>query len=97
MAERLNVNVPNGGKPQWYRTLLQFQRPDRKKALWQMFNTFTLYALLWCLMVLNLRLYQSVWIHLGLFSVPVLSKSTDHVHSRAGLSLFSRLSVSRKG
>lgn len=69
MAEESNVKVHNDGKPQWYRTLLEFQRPDRRKALWQIFNTFSLYALLWCLMVLNLRLYQSVWIHLGLLVV----------------------------
>ena len=69
MAERLKVDVPNKGKPEWVQTLLQFQRPDRRKALWQLFDTFSLYALLWCLMILNLRLVQSVWIHLGLLVV----------------------------
>lgn len=67
----VNTKKCEGGntKPEWYQTLLEYQRPDRKKALWQIGSTFTLYALVWCLLVFHLRWYQSVWIHVGLLVV----------------------------
>lgn len=69
MADNDNAAVQRETKPGWYRTILQHQRPDRKKALWQLSNTFTLYALLWGLMVVNLTWLQNVLIHLGLMLI----------------------------
>src|SRR5579862_3892938 len=47
----------NGGRilPAWYRALAHYEKPDRRKAIWQLVNTFLPYIALWILMVCLLR------------------------------------------
>ncbi|NNG00724.1 MAG: fatty acid desaturase [Desulfobacteraceae bacterium] len=69
MYEQKKTAVSSGDSPGWYQNILQFQRSDRKKALWQLSNTVALYALSWCLMVMNFHWFQSIWIHIGIVIV----------------------------
>jgi omega-6 fatty acid desaturase (delta-12 desaturase) len=47
----------NGGRalPTWYKALAHYEKPDRRKALWQLCNTFLPYIALWILMVCLLK------------------------------------------
>ena len=65
----IQTATASGNKPPWHQTLAMYQHADRKKALWQTVNTFTLYILAWGLMILNLRHYHSAWIHLALLLI----------------------------
>jgi acyl-lipid omega-6 desaturase (Delta-12 desaturase) len=69
MSKPLDPAARKSTKPRWHQIVLQFKRPDSKKAFWQIVVTFTLYVFLWCLMILNLGWYHSVWIHLGLLLI----------------------------
>ncbi len=60
--------IPNSGdlktkvtKSHWYHALTQFEHPDRRKAIGQIFNTFLPYAVLWGIMAWMVRHQVSVW------------------------------------
>src|SRR5437870_4798026 len=50
----------------WYRTLAQYERPNLRKATFQLLNTFVPYVTLWILMVGMVRLGVSYWFTLAL-------------------------------
>jgi omega-6 fatty acid desaturase (delta-12 desaturase) len=53
-------------RPSWLKTLAQYQKADRRQAVWQLVNTFVPYLLLWILMVYTIRLGFSYWLTLAL-------------------------------
>ena len=53
-------------RPDWYRALSSYQKPDPRKAVWQLVNTLVPYAALWVAMYWSMRLGTSYWITLGL-------------------------------
>ncbi len=50
----------------WYRSLANYEKPDTKKAIWQLVNTFVPYVGLWAAMVYILRQGYSYWLILPL-------------------------------
>ena len=48
-------------RAQWYKALAQFEKPDHKKAIGQLLNTFVPYFGLWALMVWMVRSHISFW------------------------------------
>lgn len=56
-------------KPAWYKTIVKYQQPDRKKAIWQLANTFIPYSLLWAAMIWTIKSAWPYWITLAL-SIP---------------------------
>ena len=53
-------------RPEWYRTIARYQKPDLRKAIWQLVDTFVPYLALWALMVWLLRRSTSYWLVLPL-------------------------------
>ena len=53
-------------RPEWYRAIAHYQKPDLRKAIWQLVNTFVPYFGLWALMVWLLRRGTSYWLVLPL-------------------------------
>ncbi len=47
--------------PEWNEALSGYVRPDRRKAAWQIINTFVPYLALWILMILMLRRGVPLW------------------------------------
>jgi acyl-lipid omega-6 desaturase (Delta-12 desaturase) len=60
-------NQIGGDDRSWEKIIMNYNRPDLRKSIWQMCNTFIPYAGMWILMVLSLR--YSYWITL-LLSFP---------------------------
>jgi omega-6 fatty acid desaturase (delta-12 desaturase) len=56
-------------RPEWYRTIVRYQQPDRRKAVWQLVNTFGPYFALWALMVWMVRRGTSYWLVLPLIVI----------------------------
>jgi len=56
-------------RPQWYRTIARYQKPDLRKAIWQLVDTFVSYLALWALMVWLVRRGTSYWLVLPLIVV----------------------------
>ncbi|HLK57968.1 MAG TPA: fatty acid desaturase [Chthonomonadaceae bacterium] len=46
---------------QWYRALAKYEKPDVRKAIGQLFNTFIPYIALWVVMVWIIRQHLSLW------------------------------------
>jgi omega-6 fatty acid desaturase (delta-12 desaturase) len=53
-------------KPVWHQDLARYARPDRRKATWQLVNTFVPYLALWILMVYTIRAGLPYWVTLAL-------------------------------
>ena len=53
-------------RPDWYKSVARYQRPDLRKAVWQLVDTLVPYAALWVLMVRTVQLGVSYWITLAL-------------------------------
>jgi len=53
----------------WYRTLAKYEKPDPRKAVWQLLNTLIPYAALWVVMVWMIRTGVSYWLALPLIVV----------------------------
>jgi omega-6 fatty acid desaturase (delta-12 desaturase) len=49
-------------RAQWYKALAQFEKPDHKKAIGQILNTFVPYVGLWALMVWMVQHQVSFWL-----------------------------------
>ena len=56
-------------RPEWHRQLAQFERPNVRKATWQLLNTLVPYAALWATMVQLLRCGVPYWLILPLIVV----------------------------
>ena len=69
MPDNHPPSAHNGSRPEWYHSIMALKRPDHAKALWQIVNTFSLYALAWGLMILNLGGPQNAWLHMALLLV----------------------------
>jgi len=67
------VSVSRAGtqtpEPKWYKALSTYEQPNRRKAVWQLFNTFGPYIALWALMVYLVRQGYSYWITLAFAAV----------------------------
>ena len=46
---------------QWYKALSKYEKPDVRKAVGQLFNTFIPYIALWAVMVCIIRMHLSLW------------------------------------
>ena len=53
-------------KPEWLKDVAAYGKPDRRRALWQITNTFVPYILLWVVMVRTVQLGYSYWLTLAL-------------------------------
>ena len=53
-------------RPSWYLALKAYGQPDRRKAIWQLLNTFVPYLTLWVLMVYTVQQRVPYWITLAL-------------------------------
>lgn len=53
-------------KPDWYKATAIYEKPDLKKALWQLIDTFIPYLALWGLMIFTIKHGYSYWITLAL-------------------------------
>jgi acyl-lipid omega-6 desaturase (Delta-12 desaturase) len=53
-------------KPAWYQDIRKYEKPDLRKAVWQLLNTFVPYFLLLYLMYLTLVSGYSYWVTLAL-------------------------------
>ncbi|MCC6729458.1 MAG: fatty acid desaturase [Chthonomonadales bacterium] len=56
-------------RPDWRRELARFEKPDTRKAVWQLVDTFVPYVALWAAMVVMLRQGLSYWLVLPLVVV----------------------------
>jgi acyl-lipid omega-6 desaturase (Delta-12 desaturase) len=54
------VRVP-ATRSEWYRSLANYEKPDARKATWQLVNTFVPYVGLWALMAVMLRQGLPYW------------------------------------
>jgi omega-6 fatty acid desaturase (delta-12 desaturase) len=52
-------------RPAWHGAIAAYARPDRRKAIWQLVNTFVPYAALWALMVYMVQQGVSYWLTLA--------------------------------
>ena len=67
-------NVPGSGgaprdkapKPAWYPGTQGYEKPDRRKAIWQLLNTLVPYGLMLYLMVHTIQSGYSYWVTLAL-------------------------------
>jgi omega-6 fatty acid desaturase (delta-12 desaturase) len=57
---------PKSTKPDWLKDVAKYGKADRRRALWQIANTFVPYMLLWVLMVGTVQLGYSYWLTLAL-------------------------------
>ncbi len=62
-SEAVKCRAP---RPEWHEELTKYQRPDARKAAWQLANTVIPYAGLWALMVSLLHRGVSYWVILPL-------------------------------
>ncbi len=53
-------------KPDWYQTISKYAQPNRRKATWQILDTFIPYLVLWVLMIYTVQRGYSYWITLTL-------------------------------
>lgn len=53
-------------KPDWYAATKVYAKSDRRKAIWQLIDTFAPYCVLWGLMIYTVHQGVSYWITLGL-------------------------------
>jgi omega-6 fatty acid desaturase (delta-12 desaturase) len=53
-------------RPDWYKSVARYQRPDLRKAVWQLVDTLVPYAALWVVMVRTVQLGVPYWITLAL-------------------------------
>ncbi len=53
-------------RPDWYHEISRFAKPNLRKAIWQLLNTFIPYSALWVLMIYTIQKGYSYWITLGL-------------------------------
>ena len=53
-------------RPDWYKSVARYQRPDLRRAVWQLVDTLVPYGALWALMVRTVQLGVSYWITLAL-------------------------------
>jgi omega-6 fatty acid desaturase (delta-12 desaturase) len=53
-------------KPPWHEQVAQYAQPDRRRAAWQVLNTFLPYAALWILMVSTIKSGIPYWVTLAL-------------------------------
>jgi omega-6 fatty acid desaturase (delta-12 desaturase) len=60
------VSAEFTSKPSWYRNLARYAQPNFRKSLWQLFNTFIPYCIMWALMLRTVQLGYSYWITLAL-------------------------------
>jgi omega-6 fatty acid desaturase (delta-12 desaturase) len=73
-------------QPAWYQAIARFEKPDLRKASWQIVNTLIPYLLLWSVMVWALRAGVSYWVILlltlpaGLFMVRLFILFHDCAH-----------------
>ncbi len=74
------------GQPGWYQAIARFEKPDLRKAAWQIVNTLVPYLLLWFVMVWALRAGAPYWVILlltlpaGLFMVRLFILFHDCAH-----------------
>jgi omega-6 fatty acid desaturase (delta-12 desaturase) len=59
-------------KPDWHQAISEFAQADRRRAIWQLVNTFVPYVGLWVLMVYTIRAGFSYWLTLALIIVAVV-------------------------
>jgi omega-6 fatty acid desaturase (delta-12 desaturase) len=61
----MSIHSPNISKEitskEWFRSLSQYEKPDLKKATWQLINTFVPYFALWGVMLWMVRQGFSAW------------------------------------
>lgn len=55
-----------GAKPAWYLATAKYGKPDLRKAILQIVDTFVPYLIMWGLMIYSIREGYSYWITLGL-------------------------------
>jgi omega-6 fatty acid desaturase (delta-12 desaturase) len=53
-------------KPVWHKAISAYAQPDRRRAIWQLVNTFVPYTALWALMIYAIRAGYSYWLTLPL-------------------------------
>jgi omega-6 fatty acid desaturase (delta-12 desaturase) len=53
-------------KPAWHGAIARFARPDDRRAIWQLINTFVPYVALWVAMVRTMQLGLPYWLTLAL-------------------------------
>jgi omega-6 fatty acid desaturase (delta-12 desaturase) len=53
-------------RPAWYQDVARYAQPNRRRAIWQLVNTFIPYIGLWVLMVYTVKMGVSYWITLAL-------------------------------
>jgi omega-6 fatty acid desaturase (delta-12 desaturase) len=53
-------------KPTWHQAIAAYAQSDRRKAIWQLVNTFVPYIGLWVLMIYTIRAGLSYWLTLPL-------------------------------
>lgn len=53
-------------RPAWQQAISGYAQPDRRKAIWQLVNTFVPYIALWVLMIYTIRAGLSYWLTLPL-------------------------------
>ncbi|MBA7471106.1 Fatty acid desaturase [subsurface metagenome] len=61
----INTGTPKP-RPHWHSNLSKYSRPNLRKTIWQLFNTFLPYIALWVLMVYLVQLEYSYWTILAL-------------------------------
>ncbi len=66
MTEDSNATKPRAPKPAWYQDIIRFAKPNHRKALWQLVNTFVPYFGLWILMIYTAESGSPYWVTLAL-------------------------------
>jgi omega-6 fatty acid desaturase (delta-12 desaturase) len=66
MPEEKAANRTKGARPDWLKDVAEYGKPDRRRATWQLANTFIPYILLWIVMVRTVQLGYSYWLTLAL-------------------------------
>ena len=61
MSDDSTTVKKRAAKPAWHQAVSQYAKPDRRKAVWQLVNTFVPYVGLWVLMVYTIRAGYSYW------------------------------------
>jgi omega-6 fatty acid desaturase (delta-12 desaturase) len=57
---------PKTSKPSWYRNLTDYAQSSFRKSLWQLFDTFIPYCIVWALMIRSVQRGYPYWITLSL-------------------------------
>ena len=66
MSANTAAMTPQASEPNWPRALSQYERPNLRKATWQLVNTFVPYVVLWALMAHLVRNGHPYWLTLAL-------------------------------